>query len=116
MYRLVSGRRSDTSAFLLPRAPNVYSTAYIVKHTAYMSIRDAIDELGRRVTHEEIAAALGVSVASVRQYRLATDAKAHRSPPRAWKRVLAALARERANELATLADELENPDQLSKED
>ncbi len=81
-----------------------------------MSIRDAIDELGRRVTHEEIAAALGVSVASVRQYRLATDAKAHRSPPRTWKQVLAALARERANELVTLADELENPDQLAKEE
>lgn len=80
-----------------------------------MSIRNAIDELGRRVTHEEIAAALGVSVASVRQYRLATNAKAHRSPPPTWKQAIATLARSRAHELASLADELEKSDRVSKE-
>ncbi len=72
-----------------------------------MEFRDAIDRLGERVTHEQVASALGVSVASVRQYRLSPDAKAHRSPPVGWRRVLARLARERGNELRALADELE---------
>lgn len=72
-----------------------------------MTIRDAIDELGTRVTHEEIARALGVSVASVRQYRLSSDAQAHRSPPAGWQKVLARLARQRGKELKALADRLE---------
>jgi hypothetical protein len=72
-----------------------------------MSFRDAIDRLGERVTHEQVARALGVSVASVRQYRLAESAKAHRSPPKSWEQELAQLARLRARELNALADELE---------
>lgn len=72
-----------------------------------MDFREAVDRLGQRVTHEEVAQALGVSVASVRQYRLAEDAKAHRSAPRGWQKELARLARERGNELKVLADELE---------
>lgn len=72
-----------------------------------MTFRNAVDRLGERVTHEEVARALGVSVASVRQYRLATKAKAHRTPPDTWPSVLARLARERIRELKALADELE---------
>lgn len=72
-----------------------------------MDFREAIDRLGERVTHEQAAEALGVSVASVRQYRLGTDAKAHRSPPRGWQRVLARLARQRGSELQALADYLD---------
>jgi len=72
-----------------------------------MNFREAIDILGERVTHEQAAAALGVSVASVRQYRLSPNAKAHRSPPAGWKRVLADLARERSRELSRLASDLD---------
>ena len=72
-----------------------------------MTIRDAIDELGARVTHEEIARALGVSVASVRQYRLAASAQAHRSPAPGWQKALARLARQRGKDLKALADRLE---------
>lgn len=72
-----------------------------------MTIRDAIDELGARVTHEDIARALGVSVASVRQYRLSPGAQAHRSPAPGWQKVLARLARQRGKELKILADRLE---------
>jgi hypothetical protein len=72
-----------------------------------MNFREAIDRLGERVTHEEAASALGVSVASVRQYRLPVEAKAHRSPPSKWSRVLATLARERASALTALAERLE---------
>ncbi len=72
-----------------------------------MEFREAVDKLGGRVTHEQVASALGVSVASVRQYRLSPDASAHRSPPAKWRKVLACLARERGAELIALADELE---------
>lgn len=72
-----------------------------------MNFREAIDRLGERVTHEQAARALGVSVASVRQYRLSPDANAHRSPPRGWATVLARLARSRVRELNELANELE---------
>lgn len=72
-----------------------------------MTFQTAIDRLGIRVTHEEVAAALGVSVASVRQYRLAEGAKARRTPPAGWQRALAKLARERGRELKGLAEELE---------
>ena len=72
-----------------------------------MDFREAIDRLGERVTHEQAARALGVSVASVRQYRLPPEANAHRSAPIGWADVLARLARERAHELTELAEELE---------
>jgi hypothetical protein len=71
-----------------------------------MSFRDALDQLGARVTHEEVAAALSVSVASVRQYRLPSEAKAHRTPPAHWPKVLSELARKRGLELLDLADAL----------
>lgn len=72
-----------------------------------MNFREAIDRLGERVTHEQAARALGVSVASVRQYRLPPEANAHRSAPSGWADVLARLARARARALNGLADELE---------
>lgn len=71
-----------------------------------MEFREALDKLGERVTHEEVASALGVSVASVRQYRLSTDARAHRSPPPGWPEVLSKLAEARGEELIELAQRL----------
>lgn len=73
-----------------------------------MDFREAIDRLGERVTHEQAGQALGVSVASVRQYRLSSKANAHRSAPGGWAKVLARLARNRARELYDLADALES--------
>jgi DNA-binding GntR family transcriptional regulator len=73
-----------------------------------MNFREAIDRLGERVTHEQVARELGVSVASVRQYRLSPEANAHRSAPSGWAKVLSRLARTRIRELTELADELEN--------
>jgi hypothetical protein len=73
-----------------------------------MEFRDAIDRLGERITHEQAARALGVSVASVRQYRLSPEANAHRSAPDGWARVLARLAKNRIRELTELANELDS--------
>lgn len=90
-----------------PAQHSIANCIHPVKHTAYMKFKDAVDELGARVTHEEVARNLGVSVASVRQYRLDPDANAHRTPPASWRRVLAKLARSRAKELDALANRLD---------
>ena len=71
-----------------------------------MEFRVAIDQLGARVKHKEVADALGVSVASVRQYRLSPGARAHRTPPDGWPGVLAQLARKRGRKLEALAEKL----------
>jgi transposase len=51
-----------------------------------MDFREATEYLYAGVSPQELAKALGVSVATVRQARLRPDAKAHRSPPGAGKR------------------------------
>ncbi len=72
-----------------------------------MDFREAMERAGRRVTTEEVARALGVSVYSVKQERLHSGSEAHRTPPQGWERVLARLARERGDELHGLAEDLE---------
>lgn len=46
-----------------------------------MTFGEANDGLFAKVDHEELARALGVSVASIRQAQLQEDANAHRQPP-----------------------------------
>lgn len=58
------------------------------------------------MTRGEIADALGVSEASVRQARLEESAKAHRKPPDGWETKVAKLARQKAERLARLAERL----------
>ena len=69
--------------------------------------KTAAEELGRGVTHEEIAKESAVSVQSIQRAMLEEDSESYRYPPRFWKGDLAYLARERAAELVELADELE---------
>jgi len=68
-----------------------------------MDFKKATDELLAGISHEELAEALGVSVATVRQARLTESAKAHRSPPEGWERVVHRMAKERARRLERLA-------------
>lgn len=75
-----------------------------------MNFKQATDGLFARVSHEDLAGALGVSIASIRQARLAEKALAHRSPPQAWEKVVAQLARNRARRLERLAARLEGHD------
>ena len=49
------------------------------------------------ISHEQLAEALGVSVASVRQARLTEDALSFRRPPKGWEAVVARLAKQRAD-------------------
>ncbi len=71
-----------------------------------MDFKKATEELMAGMTRGEIADALGVSEATVRQARLVETANAHRNPPAGWEAKVAKLARQRADRLARLADKL----------
>lgn len=60
-----------------------------------MDFKNATDALLDRVTHADLAEALGVSVALVRQARLDRDAQAHRAPPKGWDDAVLRLAESR---------------------
>jgi hypothetical protein len=57
-----------------------------------MDFKKATDDLLSRPSHEQLAGALGVSVASIRQARLTPTARAYRAPPKHWARVVIRLA------------------------
>lgn len=57
-----------------------------------MNFKEATDILFARIDHSDLAEALGVSVASIRQARLGPDAKAHRAAPGNWERAAIRLA------------------------
>jgi hypothetical protein len=71
-----------------------------------MNFKEATDGLCEGVSHADLAQALGVSVASVRQARLAPLAKAHREPPRGWRYVVISLAEQRIMHYRRLIDQL----------
>lgn len=75
-----------------------------------MDFREAARILGEQVTTEEIADALGVSLYTIRQARLAPGAAGYRRPPANWRSALARLAQERARRLEELAARLEQED------
>lgn len=72
-----------------------------------MTFREAMQELVKRVTQQDVAREMGVSFYTIRQATYLADASAYRTPPKGWEAVVARLARERAGELLRLADELE---------
>jgi hypothetical protein len=73
-----------------------------------MDFREATDGLFSRVDHEDLAKALGVSVASIRQARLKSDANAHRAPPEDWRHAVIRLAEERVWHYRRLIEALRN--------
>jgi DNA-binding transcriptional MerR regulator len=60
-----------------------------------MNFREATDNLFSRISHQDLARALGVSIASIRQARLNQRAGAHRAPPPNWKDAIARIAEKR---------------------
>jgi hypothetical protein len=72
-----------------------------------MEFREAAQLLGEQITTAQMAEALGVSEASVRQARLIEGAAGYRRPPEGWQKALAKMARERGKELERLAAQLE---------
>jgi orotate phosphoribosyltransferase-like protein len=71
-----------------------------------MDFKRATEELMAGMTRGEIADALGVSEATVRQARLDEAANAHRKPPAGWEAKVAKLAKQKSERLARLADRL----------
>jgi hypothetical protein len=57
-----------------------------------MRFKEATDKLFQGLSHKELAAAIGVSVPAIRQARLDTHTRAHRSPPKGWRRAVIRLA------------------------
>ena len=72
-----------------------------------MNFKKATDGLFKRVSHEDLADQLGVSVAAIRQARLDVSAKAHREPPKRWEQAVAELAENRIRQYHELIGELE---------
>jgi hypothetical protein len=60
-----------------------------------MNFKEATDGLFDHLSHAELAEALGVSVASIRQARLDPKAKAYREPPKSWQGAIIRLAEAR---------------------
>jgi hypothetical protein len=71
-----------------------------------MNFKDATDGLLDRISHEELAEALGVSVASIRQARLPERARAFRAPPKSWEDTLIRMAERRVMHYRQLIDQI----------
>ena len=71
-----------------------------------MDFKKATEELMAGMTRGQIAEALGVSEATVRQARLGESANAHRNPPEGWEAKVAKLAKQRAERLTRLSEHL----------
>ena len=71
-----------------------------------MNFKEASDGLFDRISHEQLADALGVSVASIRQARLAQSAKAYRGAPDEWRHAVIRLAEKRVWHFRQLIERL----------
>lgn len=73
-----------------------------------MDFRKATDGLFDCPAHADLAKALGVSVAAIRQARLKSDAKAHRSPPENWQHAVIELAEKQVFRYRQLIQRIRN--------
>lgn len=80
--------------------------AAIVNWSAYMTFKRATDALFSQVSHADLARALKVSVALIRQARLQSEARAHRSAPEGWEKAVIELADTQAAHYRSLAKRL----------
>ena len=71
-----------------------------------MDFKEATDGLFDRISHENLAEALGVSVASIRQARLPETAKAYRQPPTGWQDQIIRLSERRIMHYRQLIDRI----------
>ena len=70
-----------------------------------MNFKEATDALFSGVSHADLAERLGVSVASIRQARLARGAKAYRAPPEKWEEAVIRIAESQIMRYRKLIDE-----------
>ena len=79
-----------------------------------MDFKKATDFLFERVSHENLAAQIGVSVPAIRQARLEVTAKAHRPAPQGWRKAVVELAENRIRQYHELIGSLEKDGAGSK--
>lgn len=73
-----------------------------------MDFRTATDALIARITLRDVAEACGSALNSIERARLEPDSRHRREPPAEWQGPVAHLARQRAEELVRLAEQVEN--------
>jgi hypothetical protein len=71
-----------------------------------MNFQQCTDRLLEKITLEDLAKELGVSVQAIRQARVAEQSLAHRPPPTGWPAAVRALANKRIKRLQNLIDSL----------
>lgn len=72
-----------------------------------MDFKRTTDALFDRVTHEELAEQLGVSVPTIRQARLSEESMAYRTAPSGWEGAVRALAESRIRHFQHLIGQLD---------
>jgi DNA-binding GntR family transcriptional regulator len=72
-----------------------------------MDFKKATDALLDRVTQEELAEKLGVSIPTIRQARLSEESMAYRTPPKAWHEAVRALAESRLRHFQNLIGQMD---------
>lgn len=75
-----------------------------------VTFKEATDALVGQIDHAELAKALGVSVATIRQARLSPSAKAHRAPPKDWQFAIIRLAEQQIMRNRKLIERIRNGD------
>lgn len=86
----------------------IYIFPFVNTTSAYVNFRKATDGLFGRVAHEDLAKALGVSVATIRQARLKRNAHARRAAPGNWEDAVLRLAEDRVWHYRQLIEEIRN--------
>lgn len=71
-----------------------------------MNFQKCTDTLLEKITLEDVAKELGVSVQAIRQARASTQSSAHRPPPAEWPIAVRGLAKIRIKQLHKLIDSL----------
>lgn len=71
-----------------------------------MNFKAATDALLARVTQDELADALGVSLPSVRQARIDENSTGFRNPPEGWERAVKTLAERQIRHYRKLVSQL----------
>ena len=71
-----------------------------------INFRQATDELFEVVTHEELADAIGCSVATIRQARRTEGTPSYRTPPKGWEKAALKLAEQKAEHFKRLVAKL----------
>ena len=78
-----------------------------------MDFRETVDVLCDPLDHKKVADALGVSVQTVRQARLAEQSRAFRAPPKHWKDTIIRLAERRIMHYRQLIERVRENDNSS---